>query len=109
MRNGLTFPTLPNARKGFNNSNFVSGKYCVIPHKIGGNDNDECWQAKGKIPTVKLLVTRVGEAEGSRSRQITRIDPPTVIRDRSVNDKDTHKDRDKRLSEIGDVIFYKCI
>ena len=105
MRNGLTFPTLPNARKGFNNSNFVSGKYCVIPHKIGGNVNDECWQAKGKIPTVKLLVTRVGremvtrvgEAEGSRSRQITRIDPPTVIRDRSVNDKDTHKDKTKTV------------
>ena len=49
MQNGLTSVLLPNVRSGFNNSNFGSGKYCVISHIIyfAGEGEDPLGEAAG--------------------------------------------------------------
>ena len=55
-------------------------KYSAIFHQIA-HLNKEFWQAKGNIPSVRLMVARVGEV-GSRRKTKIQIEPPTIIKER---------------------------
>ena len=80
MGNDLTFPDI--AKKCANVSvKFTFGKIAIF-HEIALVKI--FWQAKGNIPSVRLLVKRVhGEKQDSDSdRQIVQVQPPPAIRER---------------------------
>ena len=81
MGNDLTFPDIAKKKcKCFREIYFC--KNCTISHEIALVKI--FWQAKGNIPSVRLLVKRVrGEKQDSDSdRQIVRVQPPPAIRER---------------------------
>ena len=80
MGNDLTFPDI--AKKCANvSAKFTFAKIAIF-HEIALVKI--FWQAKGNIPSVRLLVKRVqGEKQDSDSdRQIVQVQPPPAIRER---------------------------
>ena len=80
MGNDLTFPDI--AKKCANvSAKFTFGKIAIF-HEIALVKI--FWQAKGNIPSVRLLVKRVhgGKHYSDSDRQIVQVQPPPAIRER---------------------------